>query len=85
MTTGTGDAVDLGWKLVAASQGRGGPNLLRSYDTERRPVGLRNVAEASRNLRRMLSTRERLPGPEIFQPGAVNDIARKEYGVDGKL
>ena len=28
----------------------------------------------------MLSTRERLPGPEIFQPGAANDAARKEYG-----
>ena len=41
---------------------------------------MRNVAEASRNLRRMLSTRERLPGPEIFQPGAANDAARKEYG-----
>jgi hypothetical protein len=28
----------------------------------------------------MLSTRDRLPGPEIFQPGAANDAARKEYG-----
>ena len=28
----------------------------------------------------MLSTRERLPGPEIFAPGARNDAARKEYG-----
>jgi hypothetical protein len=28
----------------------------------------------------MLSTRERLPGPEIFLPGAANDAARKEYG-----
>jgi hypothetical protein len=43
-------------------------------------VGLRNVAEASGNLRRMLSTRERLPGPEIFQSGAASDAARKEYG-----
>ncbi len=80
MNTGIGDAVDLGWKLEATIKGWGGPDLLRSYDTERRPVGLRNVAEASRNLRRMLSTRERLPGPEIFQPGAANDAARKEYG-----
>ena len=80
MNTGIGDAVDLGWKLEAAIKGWGGADLLRSYDTERRPVGLRNVAEASRNLRRMLSTRERLPGPEIFLPGAANDAARKEYG-----
>jgi 2-polyprenyl-6-methoxyphenol hydroxylase-like FAD-dependent oxidoreductase len=43
MNTGIGDAVDLGWKLAAALQGWGGPNLLASYDAERRPVGLRNV------------------------------------------
>jgi 2-polyprenyl-6-methoxyphenol hydroxylase-like FAD-dependent oxidoreductase len=80
MNTGIGDAVDLGWKLEAAVKGWGGAELLASYDAERRPIGLRNVAEASRNLRRMLSTRERLPGPELFEPGAQNDIARKEYG-----
>ncbi len=80
MNTGIGDAVDLGWKLEAAIKGWGGPALLASYEAERRPVGLRNVAEASRNLRRMLSTRERLPGPELFQPGAANDAARKDYG-----
>ena len=80
MNTGIGDAVDLVWKLEAAIKGWAGADLLRSYDAERRPVGLRNVAEASRNLRRMLSTRERLPGPEIFEPGAANDAARKEYG-----
>ena len=43
MNTGIGDAVDLGWKLAAAVQGWGGPNLLASYDAERRPIGLRNV------------------------------------------
>jgi 2-polyprenyl-6-methoxyphenol hydroxylase-like FAD-dependent oxidoreductase len=80
MNTGIGDAVDLGWKLEAAIKGWGGPELLASYDAERRPIGLRNVAEASRNLRRMLSTRERLPGPELFHPGTQNDAARKEYG-----
>ena len=80
MNTGIGDAVDLGWKLEATYKAWGGRALLPSYDTERRPVGLRNVAEASRNLKRMLSTRERLPGPEIFVPGAANDAARKAYG-----
>ncbi len=80
MNTGIGDAADLGWKLEAALNGWGGDGLLRSYEAERRPVGLRNVEEASRNLRRMLSTRERLPGPEIFQPGAASDAARKDYG-----
>jgi 2-polyprenyl-6-methoxyphenol hydroxylase-like FAD-dependent oxidoreductase len=80
MNTGIGDAVDLAWKLEAVVKGWGGGELLASYDAERRPVGLRNVAEASRNLRRMLSTRERLPGREIFQPGPQSDAARMEYG-----
>ena len=44
MNTGIGDAVDLGWKLAATLQGWGGPTLLASYDAERRPIGLRNVA-----------------------------------------
>jgi hypothetical protein len=44
MNTGIGDAVDLGWKLAATIEGWGGPHLLASYDAERRPVGLRNVA-----------------------------------------
>jgi 2-polyprenyl-6-methoxyphenol hydroxylase-like FAD-dependent oxidoreductase len=80
MNTGIGDSVDLGWKLDAVLRGWAGIGLLRSYDAERRPVGLRNVAEASRNLKRMLSTRERPPGPEIFQPGSAGDAARKQYG-----
>ena len=44
MNTGVGDAIDLSWKLAATLQGWGGPNLLASYETERRQVGARNVA-----------------------------------------
>jgi 2-polyprenyl-6-methoxyphenol hydroxylase-like FAD-dependent oxidoreductase len=43
MNTGVGDAFDLSWKLAATLQGWGGPNLLRSYEIERRQVGERNV------------------------------------------
>ncbi|WP_211235913.1 FAD-dependent monooxygenase [Roseomonas gilardii] len=43
MNTGVGDAFDLSWKLAATLQGWGGPNLLRSYEVERRQVGERNV------------------------------------------
>jgi 2-polyprenyl-6-methoxyphenol hydroxylase-like FAD-dependent oxidoreductase len=43
MNTGIGDAVDLGWKLAAVLDGWGGEHLLSSYDSERRPVGKRNV------------------------------------------
>src|SRR5215471_17766325 len=70
MNTGIQDAVDLGWKLAAMVGGWAGSDLLRSYEIERRPVAVRNVTEASSNLGRMLSTRQRLPPPEIFQAGA---------------
>jgi 2-polyprenyl-6-methoxyphenol hydroxylase-like FAD-dependent oxidoreductase len=43
MNTGIGDVVDLGWKLAAAVQGWGGPNLLDSYDAERQPIGQRAI------------------------------------------
>ena len=81
MNTGIQDAVDLGWKLEAGIRGWGGAELLRSYETERRPVAVRNVGEASSNLVRMLSTRERRPPPAIFQPGPEGDAARREYGA----
>jgi 2-polyprenyl-6-methoxyphenol hydroxylase-like FAD-dependent oxidoreductase len=44
MNTGVGDAIDLGWKLHATLQGWGGPDLMASYEVERRPIGVRNVA-----------------------------------------
>jgi hypothetical protein len=44
MNSGVGDAIDLSWKLAAVLRGWGGPNLLPSYTTERRPVGEKNVA-----------------------------------------
>lgn len=47
MNTGIGDAVDLGWKLAAVLQGWGGDRLLVSYDSERRPIGQRNVRMAT--------------------------------------
>jgi 2-polyprenyl-6-methoxyphenol hydroxylase-like FAD-dependent oxidoreductase len=43
MNTGVGDAIDLSWKLHAVIRGWGGPNLLSSYEIERRQVGDRNV------------------------------------------
>ena len=48
MNTGIDDAVNLAWKLAAAIAGWGGPALLDSYEAERRPIGLRNTAFASR-------------------------------------
>jgi 2-polyprenyl-6-methoxyphenol hydroxylase-like FAD-dependent oxidoreductase len=49
MNTGIQEAVDAGWKLAAVIQGWGGPNLIASYDLERRPVAQMIVDEAARN------------------------------------
>jgi 2-polyprenyl-6-methoxyphenol hydroxylase-like FAD-dependent oxidoreductase len=49
LNTGMGDAVDLGWKLAAVIDGWGGEGLLESYEIERRPVALRNVAASTRS------------------------------------
>ena len=43
MNSGVGDATDLSWKLAATLAGWGGPDLLKSYEIERRQVGDRNV------------------------------------------
>jgi 2-polyprenyl-6-methoxyphenol hydroxylase-like FAD-dependent oxidoreductase len=46
MNTGIDDAANLAWKLAATVQGWAGPNLLDSYEAERRPAGLRNTQAA---------------------------------------
>lgn len=43
MNTAVGDSFDIGWKVAAAVHGYGGRSLLRSYEDERRPVGMRNI------------------------------------------
>jgi len=80
MNTGIQDSVDLGWKLEACLGGWGGTELLASYETERRPVGIRNVTEATGNLKRMLTPRAQHPAAEIFRPGPEGDRARVEFG-----
>ena len=81
MNTGIQDAVDLAWKLEAMIRGWGGPNLLPSYEIERRPVALRNIAEATGNLKRMLTPRDLATPKAIFESGAVGDAARATFGV----
>lgn len=47
MNTGVSDVIDLAWRLQASLDGWAGPHLLQSYETERRPVGIRNTMEAA--------------------------------------
>ena len=46
MNTGVGDAENLGWKLAAWHQGWAGDGLVDSYESERRPVAIRNLAQS---------------------------------------
>lgn len=48
MNTGVGDVIDLVWKLTGTLAGWGGDKLLNSYETERRQLGIRNVAASRR-------------------------------------
>jgi 2-polyprenyl-6-methoxyphenol hydroxylase-like FAD-dependent oxidoreductase len=57
MNTAVGDAFDLSWKLAGTLQGWGGPELLASYDTERRAVGMRNQAAADSAMKAVVAWR----------------------------
>jgi hypothetical protein len=80
MNMGLQDSVDLSWKLDAMLNGWGGAQLLASYEPERRPVGIRNVNEATANLKRMLAPRDRRPSESAFQPGPAGEEARRIFG-----
>ncbi|MGH6989636.1 MAG: FAD-dependent monooxygenase [Stellaceae bacterium] len=80
MNTGIQDAVDLGWKLEAAIRGWSGREFLASYEIERRPVALRNVREATGNLRRMLAPGDARPGQALFEPGLPGTPSRRDFG-----
>jgi FAD-dependent monooxygenase len=43
MNMGLGDAFDLGWKLAMVMNGQGGLGLLKSYESERRPVAIKTI------------------------------------------
>ena len=77
MNTGIGDVIDLSWKLAAVLEGWGGDALLDSYSIERQPVGVRNVAEASSNLRRMLGVGAH---PDLLDPTPQGAATRDRVG-----
>jgi len=78
MNSGLGDAVDLGWKLAAVLQGWGGAQLIGSYDSERRPVGERNVRMATSFYQDNEAFMHR--SPALDDDGAEGDQARRELG-----
>jgi 2-polyprenyl-6-methoxyphenol hydroxylase-like FAD-dependent oxidoreductase len=79
MNMGIGDAVDLGWKLAAVLRGWGGPGLLASYETERRPIHQTVIEEALAN-NALLSHHLIRAGMEAAGPAA--DALRAEIGAE---
>ena len=75
MNTGIADAFDLAWKLAATLHGFGGPELLASYEPERRPVALRNC-EASGRHNDVRAAIARLYEPDVGADGPAGDAAR---------
>ena len=78
MNTGVDDAANLAWKLAATLQGWGGSALLASYETERRPVALRNTA-AARQL--ALNVHSVEVSAAIEAPGPDGDAERRRIGA----
>jgi len=77
MNMGIGDAVDLGWKMAATLQGWGGAELLASYESERRKVHERTIAEALINYG---AVGNQLVRPGLEDPGPLGDATRREVG-----
>lgn len=62
--TCVGDAVNIGWKIAAVEQGWAAPELLDSYEPERRGVVEQTVASAEANMRSLAGELPR-DGPAI--------------------
>lgn len=80
MNTGVGDAFDLAWKLAGTIHGWGGPALLDSYESERRPIGARNVEAAGWAAAGVPIWRS-LVKPEIHDETPEGAAARKEVAA----
>jgi 2-polyprenyl-6-methoxyphenol hydroxylase-like FAD-dependent oxidoreductase len=73
MNTGIEDSANLGWKLAAVLQGWGGPELLDSYEIERKPIGYRNTGASRKYASRM---HDAVVPDEVELEGPVGDAAR---------
>lgn len=77
MNMGVGDGVDLGWKIAATLQGWGGPDLLASYEIERRPVHKAVIDEAMANYAIYVAP----PPPSIEDQSAEGEAVREKLGA----
>jgi len=90
MHTGIEEAFNLAWKLAAMVEGWGGAGLVESYEAERRPVALRNVALSTATFDAL----RRIPGlgeasalrpddwREILAASSPSEQDKMDYGYD---
>jgi len=78
MNTGIGDVMNLGWKLAAVHDGWAGPSLLETYETERRPIGVRN-SQLGVQCTRVMDGWQLWPGFE--DDSAPAQAARETFGA----
>jgi len=65
MNMGIADAFDLGWKMAAVINKSGGVGLLKSYQSERKPVAERNVAHSGVHFQVHFGLRDLLTRDEL--------------------
>ena len=74
MNTGIDDTSNIGWKLAAVLQGWGGPKLLDTYETERKPIGYRNTGASRKYASRM---HDAVVPDNVEAEGPEGDAARQ--------
>ena len=75
LNTGIEDVANLSWKLAAVLQGWGGDGLLATYETERKPIAVRNT-DVARDMGRAWHDIEVTPA--IEQDYAAGDAERAQ-------
>ncbi len=74
MNTGVDDAANLGWKLAAVVAGWAPPDLMNTYEAERRPIGIRNTSMSHQ----FASAVAGLEIPDALEDDSVEGAAKRE-------
>ncbi|XP_020876881.1 uncharacterized protein LOC9308350 isoform X2 [Arabidopsis lyrata subsp. lyrata] len=72
MNTGIQDAHNLTWKIAALVQGSAKSSILKTYETERRPIALSNTSLSVQNFRAAMS----VPSALGLDPTVANSVHR---------
>jgi 2,4-dichlorophenol 6-monooxygenase len=77
LNSGIQDAHNLAWKLALITRGKAKPGLLRTYETERRPVVERNTEWSFLTMKAMFATAAAISAPPGSPAGAGEIELRK--------